>query len=889
MNSVDHAPPRLATQLLRRFCDPRWLEEIEGDLQEQFAAQARDEGLLKARLVYWRDVLLLSAKPYLRSQRERHYQQARGPIMLKNYVTITLRNLRKRLGYTFINVTGLAVGMACCLLILQYVSFEWSYDTFHTQADDLYRLTNDRYQNGVLTQHGVITYPSVAKAMKQDYPEVLNYTRLIASSRKYVRRGNIGFEENNLAYADSAFLSMFSFPLIEGDPRTALARPYSVLLAESTAEKYFGTHWKQAGVLGQVLTIDNRFDLTVTAVFENVPAHSHMQFDILASYTTLGQEYGPNNEDSWTNSNYMTYLQLTPGTDPAALEQKFLDFSDRYFEGTTVSGSIERFYLQPMKDIHLYSDYEYETWAHGNGTAVWALLLIAGFILVIAWVNYVNLSTARAMERAKEVGIRKVMGAQRRQLVKQFLMESILLNALGLTMALLLVYGLQSSFQQLLGITFSGSPLAHDFGVIFILLFVTGTLVSGLYPAMVLSSFRPVLVLKGQFVRSSRGTRIRKSLVVFQFAISFGLIAGTFTVYQQIQFMRNQDLGMNIDQVLVVQGPRLTPWDSTFFYNISSFKNEASTIPGVRHATASLRLPGTRTGRIFDAQLVSGASDVQYTTGHIGVDHDYFETFEMEMLAGRGFDATDHNLAFDAVTSIVINESAAHLLGFEEFDRALNEGVRYWGKEWEIVGVVTDHHQESLKIVKEPIIYMPLYSTSNSFFLKVAPDQVHETIAAVKERYLAFFPGNVFDYYFLDTVFNAHYKADRQFSKLFGLFATLGIVLACLGLFGLSALTTTQRTKEIGVRKVLGASATSILGLLVKDFVKLVGLATLVACPLTYLALTRWLASYAYHIDLGWLLFAIPALLVVVIALATVSYQSMRAALANPVKSLRYE
>ncbi|MGH7599205.1 MAG: ABC transporter permease, partial [bacterium] len=430
--------------------------------------------------------------------------------MFKNYLKIALRTLRRNKIYSFINILGLAISIAACLLILQYVSFELSYDTFHANADNLYRLTNDRHQNGQLTQHGVITYPSVPKAMKTDYPEVVNYTRMIQANRAYLRRGEIGFDES-LVHADSAFLSMFSFPLLLGEAKTALAAPNSILLSESSAEKYFGAGWREQEILGKLLNRDNRIDYAITGVFKNVPANSHIKFDFLVSYKTLQQTW-PAAEDSWTNSNFMVYLQLVPGTDPKALEKKFAAFSERYFQGTKVTNSLESFYLQPLKDIHLYSDYEYETWAHGNGIAVWTLLMVAGLILLIAWVNYINLTTARAMERAKEVGVRKVVGARKRQLVEQLAIESLLFNLLGLAAAVMLIELSRPFIAEKLGIYFSSAFSTGQLGLVFIALFLLGTLASALFPGFLLSSFETIAVLKGKLARSARGHLMRRSL-----------------------------------------------------------------------------------------------------------------------------------------------------------------------------------------------------------------------------------------------------------------------------------------------------------------------------------------------------------------------------------------
>jgi putative ABC transport system permease protein len=724
--------------------------------------------------------------------------------------------------------------------------------------------------------------------MQADYAEVVNFSRVDQFNRMYVKKGDTGFNEN-IVFADAAFFDMFSFPLIQGDAGSVLTEPYSILLSESQAKKYFGPNWKKEKVLGEALIIDNQYEVTITGVFEDVPANSHIPFDILASWSTLGKAYGTRFEDSWRNSNFMGYLQLKPGTDPNTVEEKFIDFSQKYFKGAEVTGYVEKFYLQPLKDIHLHSDLEYETWAHGSATTVTALILIAGLILIITWVNYINLSTAISLGRAKEVSLRKVVGARKTQIIKQFLFESLLLNTLGLVIALGIVRLFQPVFSKLLSVQFSLSLLINSTGALFLAIFLAGTLMSLLYPAFMNSSFKTVTVLRGKFTQTGRGRLIRKGLVVFQFVLSFALIAGTYTVYSQIDYMMDEDLGMNIDQILVLSGPALTNVDSAYYDNIQNFKSELRLYPEIKNVTASLRLPGRRTGRIFNIRRLTGDSQQLYTTSDIGVDYEFFETFDMKILAGRGFDRSDHNLDFNAIRSVVLNESASKLMGFENPQAAVNQEINFWRKDWEIVGVVGDHHQQSLHVPLEPIIFTPLYTSSNFFFVKVNTNSLPQTIDTIKTRYLELFPGNSFNYFFLDEFFNQQYQTDQIFRTIFSLFSALGVFLASLGLFGLSFFATAQRTKEIGVRKVVGATTVSILGLLYKDFSKLVLLAILVASPFTYFTINRWLSGYAYHINISWTMLVVPGIFISLIALLTVSYKTFKTALLNPVDPLRHE
>jgi putative ABC transport system permease protein len=867
--------------ILRFFMNKDDSEQRASDFNEVYEYLAESSGRRKA--VTWYSAQLIKSIPslFLNS----FYW---GMSMLLNYIKIGLRNIKLNKGYTFIIITGMAVSFAACFLVLNYAGFELSYDTFHEDADNIYRLTNDRYQKGELIQHGVITYPSVVKSMRDDYSEVLNYTRITYWDRMFVRLDNKGFDEQIL-FADSAFFNMFTFPLIVGDAETSLAAPYSILLSETLANKYFGSNWREKDVTGAVLNIDNSYDVILTGIFKDVPHNSHMKFDIVASYATLGKQYNTAIEDSWTNSNYMGYLQLLPGTDHKKVEKKFDDFSNKYFKGDEVTGYEEKFYLQSLTEIHLHSDYEYDPWVHGSNTAVIGLLIIAAFILFIAWFNYININTARSIERAKEVGVRKVVGAEKGQVIKQFLVESVLFITIGTLIAAAAVMLLRPVFSELLNVNFSSTIFSNEIGIAYLILFLSGTFISVGYPAMIISSFNSISVLTGKFKQSAKGRVIRKGLVAFQFVLSFILISGTYAVYSQIDYMLEEDLGMNIDQIMVVGGPVLTRWDSVYFNNIGSFKSELMANPNIIKATASRRLPGRGTGKIFNIERLSGNSSRKYTTADIGIDHDFFDTFEIKLIAGRAFEPDDYNVNFQEVQSVIINLAASELLGFSAPEQSYNQRIKFWGREWEIIGVVSNHHHQSLHVPMEPVIFTPLYSTSNYFFIKVNPQNVNKTISAVENTYNEFFPGNSFTYFFLDDYFNEQYQNDQNFRAAFSLFASLGVMLACLGLFGLSFYTISQRTKEIGIRKVVGASTNNILIILVKDFARLILIASIIASPITYYAINAWLSDYAYRIEIGFNMLIIPGIAVFLIALLTISYQTIKAANTNPVESLKYE
>jgi putative ABC transport system permease protein len=820
--------------------------------------------------------------------------------MWKNNWKIALRHILKNKTSSAINITGLAIGMAACLLMLQFVSFELSYDQFHQNTDRIFRVVNDRYQNGQLVQHGTITYSGVGRAMKEDFPdEVETYARMEPFSNLIFIHGEKKTEETGLA-VDNSFLSMFSFPLLAGDRNNALSQPNTTMLSEKLARKLLSSNANPEELIGKMVNIENdSLPYKVTGIFKTVPENSHLQFDFLLSYLSLysgGNGQWSKADHDFTESDFWNYIQLKPGINPKALEAKLADFSKRHFQGNKVSGSDEVFYLQPLAKAHLATDLEYDFIKKGNPATVWGLLIIALFTIGIAWVNYINLATARSVERAKEVGIRKVIGALRPQLIRQFLSESLLINCIGLLLAVVLVYLVQPVYNHLLGVNLSLEYLwtkgmsGYTIPGGLALVLAAGVLISGFYPAFVLSSFKPIAVLKGKFSSTGKGVLLRKALVVGQFAITVGLIIGSVVVYRQIRFMSRQDLGFNMDQVLVLRPAFLGRWtDSSYFKSLNSFKEEVKQLAYVKGATGSNRVPGMELGRTFDVHRVGDNSGNRHVLRNWGVNHDFNSLYGIKLLAGRDFRRTDHNVNFELIQNVILNESAVKLLGFANANDAVGKQIFASNKNWEVVGVTTDYHQKSLRHTVEPTMMLPTFSPVNSFSIKINPQNLTQTIAAIEKKFETFFPGNLFEYYFLDEKFNEQYKQDRLFGKVFGLFSGLAIFIACLGLFGLSLYTITQRTKEIGVRKVLGASVQNIVLLLSKDFLRLVIIASIIAFPLSWWVMNNWLSDFAYRIEMTWWFFAAAGLVALVIAMATISFHAIRSALSNPVKSLRSE
>lgn len=819
--------------------------------------------------------------------------------MLKNYLKIGWRNLIKNKVHSLINIAGLSIGMAACLLILQYVSFELSYDRFNKNAGDIYRVYNDRFQNGKLIQHGTITYSAVGPAMKKDFPEVLENTRVVPSGSQIISYQDKKFEVKEAMAADNQFLSVFSYPLIAGNSKSALKEPNDIILSESLARKIFAVPGNQFEMLiGKTLQIArDSLPYKITAICKDVPENSHLQFDLLISYVTLysGKNPWKEAEYDFTDSDFWHYIRLKHGTDYKALEAKLPAFSDRYFQGNKVSGTVEKFYLQPLLKAHLYSDFEYEIGKTGSATAVWGLLIIATLIIVIAWVNYINLATARSMERAKEVGVRKVAGATKSQLIGQFLTESVFINMISLALALLIIFLVQDSFNNLvqhklsLFYLFQRGTSGLNITAALIALIISGIFISGFYPAFVLSAFMPIMVLKGKYISSNRGILLRKTLVIAQFAATVALIIGSFVVYRQIKFVSTRDLGMNLSRILIVKPPILSGFDSSFIPHMNSFKNELKQLPNITAASTSGAVAGDELPRAFNVHRTDRNQEDHFTLRRLPVDADFINLYGIKLIAGRNFSSTDYNPDYNKLHNILMSASAVKLLGFTSIADAIGKTIMVYDKKWDIIGVVRDFHQKSLHYPIEPTMLQPFYGTYNPISVKVNTRDLPSTMAAIKNKYAAFFPGNLFDYYFLDERFNEQYRNDILFGEIFGMFSAFAIFIACLGLLGLALFTTAQRTKEIGVRKVLGASVSNIVLLLSKDFLRLIFIAFLIASPVAWMIMHKWLQNFAYRINLSWWIFPLAGGIAFLIAMLTIGYQAIKAGRMNPASSLRTE
>lgn len=813
--------------------------------------------------------------------------------MLKNYIKIAIRNLRKNPGYSFINIGGLTIGLTCCLLIFQYVSFEYSFDDFNENAPDLYRIEKTRVQQGGAANTTANTGYAIGPTLAQEVPEVVQFTRLHPEYNEVVvsnpdQPENV-FEEEGVYYADPAFFEMFTYPLIEGQPGEVLSEPGTVLLSESAVQKYFGDE----DPIGKLLDVRGRIggEFRVTGVFEDVPANSHLQFDILLPIRDVLQTDQYLNDNGWNWSNFNTYVQLNENADVIKIEQMFTDVVMRSPEGESIraSNAKQRVNAQPLRDIHLGSIYAHST-ISGSPRVVRFFTFIGILILLIALVNYTNLATTRALDRAREIGVRKAIGAQKVQLIKQFLFESGITVLASAIFAVFFADLISPVVNNIADVNLANMMWTRPVfwgGLIGTLCIMT--LLAGLYPAFILSGFKPVHVLKGKSGQtSSDGLWLRRGLVVFQFAAAIILLVGTTVVHNQVRFMHNMDLGINLEQILTLSRPRILPEGVDQTSATEVFLNEVRQVPSVVQTATSSTLPGQGFSQ-YMSRVRRTEADV--TTAVPGVatriDDNFTDLYGIEFVAGEGFNSISAASLDGDQTFLIASESAVRAVGFESPGDALNQTVTVQNG-GRIVGVFRDFNWRSAHGA-QPNMFFYLDRGERRISLKVSTENLAQTIASVEEIYKRLFPGNPFSYGFADEQFDQQYRSDQRFARLFAVFAGLAIFIACLGLFGLASFTAEQRTKEIGIRKVLGATVTNIVGLLSKDFLILVLLGFVIAAPIAWYAMNRWLADFANRIEIGPGIFLIAGGVAVFIALATVSWQSVKAALMNPVNSLRSE
>jgi len=890
-------PPRWADRFLGWLLPSELYEELLGDLHEQFAFQAEEFGAQKARWMYFFEVLRF-CRPYFlkrrfRAQSKYSTSYTYSPTMLRNYFKIAWRNLARNKAFSFINLFGLSVGLACFMLIGLFIADELSYDKFYPNANRIYRI-NSEIKFGGDEMNKAISPDPFGETLKKDYPEVEQYTRIYAGSgNKFIKKGDEFINEQKIVYTDSTFFDIFSLPIVEGNPKTALDKPNTAVISRSGAIKYFGT----PNAVGKSLSVNisKPSIYNIVAVYEDIPANAHFHFDVLLSMINLKDPTSPDyfQFGNFLSHSFHTYLRLKKGVDYKDFEKKlpevFLKYSmpqAKQFLKIESKADFEKagnkihYSLIPMTDIHLKSNLQNELGPTGSIQYVYIFGAVAMFLLLIACVNFINLSTARSASRAKEVGIRKTMGTERSTLISQFLSESILTSFIAFGLAIILMAITLPFFNDLSGKKFVISNLFTFEYLPFVMLlpFVVGVL-GGYYPAFFLSSFKPIEVLKTSIKTGFSKSNLRNTLVIFQFSISLILIIATVIVYRQLNYIQTTNVGFQKDQVLIIKGT------GALGESAWAFKNEILGMAGVKSATMTDFLPTdnfSRGDNIFSKDQVMTPEN-SFNIQNWFVDYDYLATLGIELKAGRNF-----SKAFGSdSTAIIINEVFAKKLGYKD---PVGKQIYLNDKKsvFTIIGILKNFNFTNFHTEIGPLgFFLGKNNTTTSF--KISSKNGQEIVKKVEAKWHEMAPGMPFNYSFLDENFNQMYQSEQRIGKVALAFGILTVLIACLGLFGLVTYMTEQRIKEIGVRKVLGASVPNIVALLSKDFLKLVGIAILIASPIAYYFMQKWLQDFAYRINIEWWVFASAGVLAVLIAFLTVGYQAIKAALMNPVKSLKSE
>lgn len=887
MSKTENLPPKFYIRLFEWFCKEEYFSELQGDLEEEFYENLDQHGQAIAARLYKKEVLKMirpSVIKKLKLNNNLNYSA-----MFKINAKLAFRNLLKHKLYTAINIGGLAISLCVCMLILLYVNSEVSYDNYHPNKDKLYRLALDRFYPDH-TSHYAVTPFSMAEQAAIDFPEVEAFCRIFPAFGVNVTYENETFLENNLKAADKNFFEIFGIKLIDGTKDEVFNVQNAVVISQSTALKYFG----QEEAIGQILKSDWG-DLLVSGIAEDTPENTHFKFDLLVNMELLNFL-----QTNFVNFSVHNYLLLKEGVDPKLINKKYDDLVEKYaagqiernqkisFEDFKASGNGYHYFLQPIQDIHLKSQLEAEFEANGNITYIYIFLSIAIFIVALAAVNFINLATARSTERAKEVGIRKVLGSEKKQLVNQFLFESIFVSISSMIIAIGLTFLIMPGFN---GFTDKGIVINQFVNFQNIAILTTFSLLlgilAGIYPAFVLSSFQPVIVLKGKLIRSKNGAWIRNGLVIFQFFISIVLICSTLIVGQQMDYLQNRNLGFNKDNLLVIE--------RTFgIQDLETFKTEISKMPGVKSIGATSAMPGN--GFYYGASFrLEGMNESIALNCAVFAD-EFQETMNMELLEGRSFSKD-----FQDSLSLILNESGAKALGISDNPigkRVTNvQGANNPGGDitYQVIGIIKDYNYKSLHTEITP---MGIFSAKSSqggnignLALKIDPSQASNIVESIRELWRVQAPNQTYVYSFLDDTLNELYQAEKKSGDLFLVFTGIAIWIACIGLFGLATFIIGSRIKEIGVRKVLGASSARVVFLLMNDFNKLIFLAIVLAIPMAVWVMSQWLDSFAYRIDMidTWVSFIVGGALSLVVAWLTVSYHSIRAAKANPVKNLRTE
>lgn len=861
-------PPKRAIRFLRWFCREDYLEEIEGNLIELYEKECDASAEQAKRKLYW-NVLLHFRPEYLRSLKVNHLNQFS---MYKNYFKIAWRSMLKQKLYAFVNIGGLAIGLTCFILIYLYVQHELSYDQFLDNNDRIYRVYQKQPGNEYLgTDRYAFTTVGLAPTMMSDLPEVEHAT-LLRNQTALLSFDDNHYYEDGL-WADPQYFDVFRHPFVQGSPQTALNKAENIVLTQSLAQKLFGNK----DPIGQSLVYNDGPTFVVTSVIEDLPSNSSIKFSFLTSMLFNGQYTREMKGDRWNNNDYYTFFTLMEGANLSPLQNKLAAIAEQYLEYPEGYSYRHTYLAQPLSELHFENNMNFDFGIKGNRRSVMLFSLVAVLILLLACANYINLAIARSIKRAGEVGLRKIVGARRGQLVGQFLSESVLIAFLALILAL----GCTPYFAPLFGYLLERPielNLVDNLSLIpdlLLLVFLVG-LISGSYPAFLMSSLRPVLALKGKIGERVTGVKIQRWLMVGQYAVSIVLIIGSLVIYQQFQFIQNKELGYDRAQVVTI-----SVLDRRLPAQYDELKNEWARNPDILAVTAAAELPTNVTSSTL-LRHINASKEEGFNIYRARVYYDYLDVFGLELVSGRDF---SESIKTDFEEALVLNETAVKTLGWTP-QEAIGKQVRDH-KNRTIIGVIKDFHMHSMHLKIAPLMLV-MENYRPNFALKVRPDNLQGTIASLEKSVKKFTP-YPFQYQFLDDRFNQLYQADLRLGEMFGFFTLLSILIASLGLFGMAAFVASQRTKEIGIRKVLGASVQQIVGLFSKDFLKMVLYGFLFATPIAWYIMQHWLLDFAYRIQLEWWVFALVGLGVLVIAFFTVSSQSLKVALANPVNALKDE
>lgn len=798
--------------------------------------------------------------------------------MLRVYFVTAWRSLWKKKFYTAINILGLSVATAAFILLVNYVRFERSYENNHSKADNIYRLTLDLYNGAAFVVADCETYPAMGPEFKASMPEVQEYVRMQDLGESELRHNNNAFLVSKGYGADPSLFDVFDVQFIAGDKRSVLQSSSHIVLSETLANRFFG----KADVVGETLMYSGE-PMQVEGVIKDMPENTHLKFDLLVSMKLI-EKWGQD-LTSWSGNNNYTYLLMKPGTDLVAFNNNLEAFSKKRLKREIVTA-------EPIKSIHLYSNKTFEPEMNGNARTVDFLLMVAIFIILIGSANYINLTTARGAERSKEAGLRKVLGSSRTSLIKLFFTESFVINILAVGGGLVLVALARPLYVSIVGEGAAANLFQTTaFWILAGLLLLLNAFLSGLYPAFVLSSVKAAVVTSRHSTGTMRGSLLRKTLVAGQFAVALIVLSASVIVYQQLQFVKGQDLGMNIDQVLILRKSQIGDSDTTTKNLGHVFRNRLMETPGVQKVALAGSLPGLGLHSLNTTTDVRRYEDVNYAGTNFylyGVDAEYVPLMDMEMAAGKNFS----KVPAENMGKVLINEETARVLGFTSPEAAINQRLQIgiWRDEASVItGVLKNYHQLSLKEAQIPMVHWYQEEGTDFYAIRLKTTDMPATLAGIEESWKRIFPGRVYDYFFMDEMFNRQYKADVQFGKIIGLFAVFTLFITILGLLGLAAYDASRRTKEIGIRKILGASPATILTLLSKDFLKLVIVSIIIAVPLCWFIINKWLENFAYRIEINWLVFLFTSMVVVLVAFFTICFQSLKAISTNPVKSLRTE